>query len=446
MSDTTLELLRALIRNRCVNDGTAGSGHEYRSVDTLAEFFGRAGTVFEPAPGRQSVVYRVPGTDPKAPTLMLMGHTDVVPVNPAGWSHDPFGAEIADGFVWGRGAVDMLNLTASMATVFEPYLDGRLQPPPGGLAFLAVADEENAGGFGARPLVRDRWDLVSCEYLLTEIAYPPIVTSSGSAYPVAVGEKGPHWTILRTSGTPGHGSVPYGSDNALSPLVEALTGLFSTPSPVAITEEWATFVDALELSDEERSALLDSDRIDETIDRLAATDPRFAAYIHACTHLTVSPNVISGGVKANMVPEVGEAQIDMRSLPGQTRADVDQHVRKAMGAAGDRVELIPVADHPANSSPTTNPLWETVVDSIEDLTGSRRVVPTLMPATTDARFFRARGVVAYGVGLFDDSIAFADFLAMFHGHDERVGLESIELTTRLLERVVERWCEADQPT
>ncbi len=438
---TTIELLQALIRNACVNDGTPASGQEHRSVSTLADFFGRSGTIFEPAPGRQSVVYRIPGSDPTAPTLMLMGHTDVVPANPAGWSRDPFGGEISDGFVWGRGAVDMLNLTASMATVFARYLAGDAEPPPGGLAFLAVADEENAGGLGARPLVDERWDLVACDHLLTEIAYPTIATSQGPGFPIAVGEKGPHWTIVRSSGTPGHGSVPYGASNALAPLVEALNGLFSNPSPVLITPEWTAFVDALGLPLEDRSDLLDPDRLDDAIDRLAATDPRFAAYVHACTHLTVSPNVISGGVKANMVPEVGEAQIDVRSLPGQTRTDVDQHLRKAMGSAGDRVELIPMADHAANASPLANPLWDTIVDSLDDLTGSRRVVPTMMPATTDARFFRSRGVIAYGVGLFDDRIAFPDFLAMFHGHDERVGVDSVGLTTRLLERIVERWSE-----
>lgn len=438
MNDT-VELLTALIRNACVNDGTPASGQEHRSVSTLTEFLGSPGTVFEPAPGRQSVVYRVRGDDPTAPTLMLMGHTDVVPVNPAGWSVDPFGGEIADGFVWGRGAVDMLNLTASMATVFKPYLTGQLAPPPGGVAFLAVADEENAGGLGARPLVQDHWDLVACDYLLTEIAYPPISTESGPGYPVAVGEKGPHWTVIRSTGTPGHGSVPYGAANAIAPLVEGLQGLFSTPSPVVVSDEWRAFVDALGPTEDIRSGLLDPDRVDETIERIAETDPRFAAYAHACTHLTISPNIMTAGVKANMIPELAEAQIDARSLPGQDRSDVDQHIRKAMGPAGDHLELIPMADHPANSSPVGNPLWETIVDSLEDLTGTRRAVPTLMPATTDARFFRSRGVVSYGVGLFDDRVAFPDFLAMFHGHDERVTLESVDLTTRLLERILQRW-------
>ena len=244
---------------------------------------------------------------------------------------------------------------------------------------------------------------------------------------------------VRSRGTPGHGSVPYGTDNAIAAMVEALSGVFSMPPPVVITDEWRAFVDSLGFDADRTEALTDPDRLDAEIELIAADDPRFAAYVHACTHLTVSPNVLEGGVKANVVPEHAEAQVDLRALPGQTREDVDQHLRKAMGSAGDRIELIPMADHVANSSPLGNPLWHTIVDAIEKNTGTRLVVPTIMPATTDARFFRARGVTAYGVGLFDDRIAFADFLAMFHGHDERVSLDSVEMTTRLLESILEGW-------
>jgi len=151
-------LLQQLIRNRCVNDGTRESGDEYRSVATLADFFGSAGTVVEPAPGRQSVVYRVPGLDPEAPKLLLLPHLDVVPVNMAGWSVDPFAAEISDGFVWGRGAVDMLNVTAAMAVTFKEYMSGVVPPLAGDLIFAAVADEEAAGSLGARYLVDERYD------------------------------------------------------------------------------------------------------------------------------------------------------------------------------------------------------------------------------------------------------------------------------------------------
>ncbi len=445
MTADVVELCRRLIQNACVNDGTPHSGHEWRSAETISDFFGRGGEVFEPAPGRRSVVYRVPGRDPGAPRLMLMGHIDVVPVNEEGWSVDPFGGEVLDGFLWGRGAVDMLNLTAAMAVVFKPYLTGERDPLPGDLLYLAVADEEAAGRFGAQPLVAERWDLVGCEYLLTEIAYPPIDVGGERRYPVSVGEKGPFWTVLRTTGTPGHGSQPYGRENALASLTEGVAGLFRTPPPVAITPIWEEFVRALGLPPDQTEALCDPDRVDAEIERLAVDDLRWASYVHACTHMTVSPNVLEGGTKANVIPDRAEAQVDIRALPGMDRADVDQHLRKALGAAGDRVELVPVADHVANWSPRPNPLWEAVVDATEDLTGSRAVVPTLMPATTDARFFRDRGTIAYGAGLFDTSIRFADFLAMFHGNDERISVASLENTVNFLERTLERFAEAVRP-
>lgn len=438
VSDPTVELLQELIRNRCVNDGTPESGHEHRSVATLADYLGAEGEVVEPMPGRQSVVYRIPGSDPDAPSLALLPHLDVVPVSPDGWSVDPFAAEISDGFVWGRGAVDMLNVTAAMATVFRHYLTGE-KTLPGDLILGAVADEENSGILGARYLTENRWDLVGVDYLLTEVAYPYIPTATGPVYPVSVGEKGPYWTTMTSTGTPGHGSGPYASDNALEPMVEALHGLFTTPMPVAITDEWREFVAALDLDDYLAEALVDPDRVDGAIDRLALDDPTFARYVHAATHLTVSPNVASGGIKANVIADSARAEIDLRALPGMDREYVDQHLRKAMGAAADRIELIPMADHDPSTSGRGNPLWDAIVDGVEDHTGSRRVVPALMTVATDARFFRKRGTIAYGVGLFDDRISFGEFLSLFHGHDERVTVESVVRTTALLDSVLERF-------
>jgi acetylornithine deacetylase/succinyl-diaminopimelate desuccinylase-like protein len=439
LKSETVELLQALIQNACVNDGTVASGHEYRSVETLNDYFGVEGTVFEPKPGRQSLLHRIEGSDPSAPSLLLMGHTDVVPVNASGWSRDPFGAEISDGFVWGRGAIDMLNVTAAMAVVFKPYLTGEVSPPPGDLLYLAVADEEAAGTHGAKYLTEHSWDLVGADFVLTEIAYPPIDLGGGVRYPVSVGEKGPFWTHVHSTGTPGHGSTPYGSENALEPLIGGLASLFEMPDVVGITDVWRAFVIGLGLDPGLEAELLDPDRIDRAIDRINASDPRLATYLHACTHLTVSPNVIEGGVKANMIPDVGVAQIDLRAVPGQDRDDVDRFLGKAMGRYADRLRFEPQADFAATESRPAGTLWEVIVDAIEDVTGSRAAVPTLMPASTDARFFRARGSIAYGVGLFDDLVSFPDFLAMFHGNDERVSIQSVGLTVSLLERVLDRW-------
>jgi acetylornithine deacetylase/succinyl-diaminopimelate desuccinylase-like protein len=427
-----------LIRNQCVNDGTAGSGHEARSVATLREYLGPPGEIIEPAPGRQSLIYRIEGADPTAPSLALAPHLDVVPVELSGWSVDPFAAEIVDGFVYGRGAVDMLNVTAAMASAVRPYLTGE-KTTRGDLVFAALADEEAGGSLGAMQLVDQRWDLVGADFLLTEVAYPGIEMGGRRSVPVTIGEKGAYWSILETQGTPGHGSAPYGADNALHKMILALAGVIETASPAAVTSEWVSFVENLGLDEDSASRLTDVDQLDDEIDRIATDDPAMARYIHAATHLTISANLLDAGFKTNVVADKARAGVDIRGLPGMDREFVDSHLRKAMGGAAGHVDIHPIMDGDATISTTGNPLWQAIGDAIEVLDGHRNLAPTLTTVATDARFWRAKGTVCYGVGLFDDRMTFSEMLALFHGHDERVSIDSVERTTALYEKVLERF-------
>lgn len=438
MTAEAIDLVRTLIRNACVNDGTPESGHEYRSVATLMEFFGVEGEIFEPAPGRQTLIYRIEGSDPDAPSLGLSPHLDVVPVEEEGWSQDPFGADIVDGYIFGRGAVDMLNITAAMAVAARPYITGQMQPR-GDLLFVALADEEAGGGLGAKALVDERWEDVAVDYMLSEVAYPPVSYSKEPMIPVATGEKGAFWSILRSRGTPGHGSSPFASDNALRKMVEAVAGIFAEPMPVVITHEWREFVASLDMDDEMKSALTDPDRVDEALEDLAVTDPLFARYAHAVTHLTVSPNVLQSGIKSNVIPSYAQANVDIRALPGTDRGFVDSYLFKALGSARDDVDITPVQDFEATQSPIGNPLWDAIGDSVETMEGHRRLLPMTMNVATDARYWRAKGTVAYGVGIYDGQMDFSEMLALFHGHDERVSVESVNLTTRLYQEVLGRF-------
>src|SRR6202011_2286829 len=184
MSDPTAEvtdLLQQLIRNACVNDGTIASGHESRSVDLLSSVLEGPGVeleTYEPEPGRASLVARIEGSDPAAPTVLLMGHTDVVPANPDGWQRDPFGGELVDEEVWGRGAIDMLNLTASMAVATRRMARSGWRPR-GTLVYLAVADEEALGTYGAEWLTAHAPDAVAADYVVTETGGIPMPTASG---------------------------------------------------------------------------------------------------------------------------------------------------------------------------------------------------------------------------------------------------------------------------
>ncbi|HZP30927.1 MAG TPA: M20/M25/M40 family metallo-hydrolase, partial [Acidimicrobiia bacterium] len=169
-TEEVTDLLRQMIRNACVNDGKVESGGEVRNVDLLDDYLGTAGfdvERFEPQPGRSSLVARIEGSDPDAPSLLLMGHTDVVPVNVDGWTRDPFAGEVVDGFVWGRGAIDMLNLTASQAVAFRRLAQSGFTPR-GTLIYLAVADEEALGTWGAHWLIDHEHEAVYADYVLTE--------------------------------------------------------------------------------------------------------------------------------------------------------------------------------------------------------------------------------------------------------------------------------------
>jgi acetylornithine deacetylase/succinyl-diaminopimelate desuccinylase-like protein len=441
MSPGPVELLQELIRNECVNDGSPDSGGERRSVATLVEFLGVEGETIEPSPGRTSLVYRIPGQDAGAPSLALVPHLDVVPADPEHWSVDPFAAEIDDGFVFGRGAVDMLNVTAAMAVAVKPYLTGE-RKPAGDLVFAAVADEEAGGRLGAMHLVEEHWSLVAADYLLTEVAYPGLIMDGRRTVPVSVGEKGAYWSILEATGTPGHGSLPYGSDNALEKLVHALAGIIDTPSPAALTPEWLSFVEHLGLGAVSLERLVDVDRLDEEIERISADDPALARYIHAATHLTISPNVARAGTKTNVVADRAQAHLDIRGLPGMDREFVDAHLHKAMGSAAGHIDITPVMDNDASVSTVGNALWDAIGAAVEDLEGHRNLAPTMMTVATDARFWRAKGTISHGVGLFDERMGFSEMLSLFHGHDERVSVNSVERTALLYERVLEQFFSA----
>lgn len=257
---------------------------------------------------------------------------------------------------------------------------------------------------------------------------------------MTVAEKGPQWKRLVAGGIPGHGSQPYGTRNALVPVARAVDRLTETPAPVLITDEWRAFVEAWAPSPGLAADLLDADHIDAAVDLLALEDLGFARWVHACTHLTISPNVLRSGVTPNVIPDQAEALVDVRSLPGQDEATVLDHFRKALGP--DLTEEITVHTIEASTacrSPASGPLWEAIGGALEETTGDERLIPSLIPVTTDARYFRWKGTVAYGVAVFDEMVSFGDFLTMFHGHDERVSETALDLTVRHLAATVHRF-------
>jgi acetylornithine deacetylase/succinyl-diaminopimelate desuccinylase-like protein len=239
------ELLQQMIRNACVNDGTPGSGQEHRNAEVLRAVLDRPGLdleIHEPLPGRSSLVARIEGRRPGAPSLALLGHTDVVPANGDDWRHDPFGGELIDGEVWGRGAVDMLNLTSSMAVAVRHLADDGFRPE-GDLLFIGVADEEALGIHGAEWLTTHLPDQVRADYLITEAGGFPMESPDGVRLPVITGEKGVFWCTLTVRGTPGHASQPLRTDNALVKAAEVVRRLAEYQPAADIHDAWRRFVE-----------------------------------------------------------------------------------------------------------------------------------------------------------------------------------------------------------
>lgn len=433
--DEVTDLLQHLIRNGCVNDGRPGSGNEWRSAATIAAYLDGCGLdcqTYEPETGRVSLVARIDGWDPNAPSLCLLGHTDVVPANSSQWSQDPFGGDLINGEVWGRGAVDMLNLTASMAATIRCLaLEGFR--PRGHLVFGAVADEESGGRQGTEWLTRHLADEFCCDYVLTETGGVLHDGPAGRTVTIGVAEKGAAWRRLRVKGTPGHGSMPYGVDNAVAKAAEVIHRLTKFRPTPQIDDIWRGYVEAQGFGSELADSLLDPDRLEQSLGLL---DPRSAKYAHACTHTTISPNVVHGGLAVNVIPDEVALDVDIRTLPGVTDLDVSRYLTAALGdlASDVDVEALPFSSE-SNRSPIETPLFETIERVTRLAYPGAKLLPRMLVGATDARFLRDVGAVAYGFSLYSESITYADLSTRFHGVDERVDVESLKLTAEALLRV-----------
>lgn len=309
---------------------------------------------------------------------------------------------------------------------------------PGDLVLAVVADEEAGAVYGVEHILETDPEALACDFLITEIGLASLPAAAGGrGLPVTVAEKGPQWTRLKATGTPGHASQPYSAHSALTPVARAADLLAAASTPAAITPEWQAFVAAVNWPASMKEKLLDPEQLDEAIDILAITDPGLARWAHACTHLTVVPTLMSGGTKANVIADRAEVEIDVRALPGQERADLDDHLRKVLEPGTlDDLEIEPLLSFPATASPTEGLLWEALEAAFAAGGGDGGLIPSMIPVSTDARFFRERGVVAYGAAHFDDAMSFGEVLGLYHGNDERVSEGSMAATLALFSHTI----------
>lgn len=436
----TIELLRSLVRAACVNTGVPESGGEIRAVRILQKYLADVidssaveAQVFEASPGRSSLVARVRGTDPTAPKLGLLGHLDVVPANADRWLHDPFGGDLIDGEIWGRGTVDMLYLTAVFASVLREVGErvsstGR---PRGDLVLLAVADEEAGGDYGLRWLLKEHPDAVGVTEVLSESGGMRM----GAHVAIDVAEKGSAGRRLLVHGSPGHASIPYGAESAAVAVGEVLHHLAKVEPAVELGHLWRPFVEARFDDPELVSRLLDPVRLDMTLPSIGG----IAGYAHAASRMTISPTMLRGGLAHNVIPGEAYIDLDIRTLPGTTDDDVDavltHMLRELPLGLRERVEIRHLRGWAATESPVNNPLFRAVREAVEQTDGSP-VVPIMAAGGSDAREFRQLGVPSYGFGLLSGEWSYERYRERIHAHNERIDIDSVTLTLEALRRVV----------
>jgi len=419
-------LCAALIRFDTSNRGSGDAEGEREAAEFVASHLDADGyppVLLESAPRRSNVVVRVPGTDPAAPALLVHAHLDVVPADAASWAFPPFAGEIRDGFVCGRGAVDMKDMCATVLTVLRGWArTGRR--PRRDVVVAFVADEEDGGRYGARWLAAEHPELFDgCVVGISESGGYTADVDGVRFYPVATAERGTMHLRITAHGRAGHGSRP-NDDNAVVSLAEAIARVAAHRWPVQLTPVVEAF---LARSCAAVGVAYDRDDIDATLRRLGKIGAMAAAVVRP----SVTPTVLRAGYKVNVIPETASAEFDTRTLPGDPavlQAELDRLL-------GPRVTRDYLRCDDALAAPMDSPWFEAMAEALRAEDPGAVVVPYCMGGGTDAKAFATLGIDGYGFApLLIDSDGGYDYRAMAHGVDERVPIKGLEFGVRVLDR------------
>ncbi len=426
--DEVVDLCRDLIRFDTSNYGDHSGPGERKAAEWVAEKLAEVGLdpqIYESHPGRASTVARIAGEDPSRPALLIHGHLDVVPANAQDWTHDPFSGEVADGCVWGRGAVDMKDMDAmTLAVVRDRLRSGRRPPRDIVLAFLA--DEEAGGTFGARHLVDHHPELFEgVTEAISEVGgFSFTVNEQRRLYLIQTAEKGMHWMKLTVAGTAGHGSMIH-RDNAITELSEAVARLGRHKFPVRVTKTTRAFLD--ELGDA-LGTELDPEDMEGTLARLGG----IAKLIGATLSNTANPTQLGAGYKVNVIPGEATAHVDGRFLPGfeeEFLADLDKIL-------GPKVRREDVHSDKAVETTFDGALVDAMQSALVAEDPAAKAIPYMLSGGTDAKSFDELGIRGFGFAPLKLPPEL-DFAGMFHGVDERVPVDGLKFGVRVLDRFID---------
>ncbi len=425
--DEAVELTSELIRIDTTNTGepatTVGEKAAAEYVQLKLQEVGYETTYVESgAPGRGNVFARLAGSDPSRGALLIHGHLDVVPADPTEWSVHPFSGAVRDGYIWGRGAVDMKDMVGMTLAVARRFKrDGIV--PPRDLVFAFLADEEAGGAYGSQWLVENRPELFAgITEAVGEVGGFSVTLGEGwRAYTIEIAEKGIAWMRLRVRGRAGHGSMLH-DDNAVTKLAAAVARLGAHEFPIVLTDSVRAFLTSVtELTG------LEFDEAD--LPGAVAKLGPFARVVGATLRDTANPTMLTAGYKANVIPSVAEAVVDCRVLPGREAA----FERELDEILGPDVEREWVTHLPAVETTFDGDLVAAMTEAVVAEDPGARTVPYVLSGGTDAKAIHTLGIRCFGFAPLRLP-ADLDFTALFHGVDERVPVDAVRFGTRVLDR------------
>ena len=422
MTEDTARIAQDLIRIDTTNYGEGRSKGETEAAEYLGGLLEKLGletTYVDAAERRTSVVARVAGSDPSLPALVVHGHTDVVPADPTNWTVDPFGGEIRDGMLWGRGAVDMKNMDAMIVGALTDILaDGGR--PKRDLIIAFFSDEENGGVFGSHYLVDNNPELFAgATEAISEVGGYSVMLNGTRSYLLQTGEKALIWVKLTARGTAAHGSRVIHA-NAITRLAEAVVMLGRRDWPVHLTATTEQLVTEL-------ARIMEADVTKVGPEELVLSTGTAAGFIQASLRTTTNPTVLTAGYKHNVIPDTAEALVDIRCLAGEEES-VLAEVRELIGP---HVELEVIHQDIGLENRFEGPLVDAMVGALQTADPGAPVLPYLLSGGTDNKALSKLGITGYGFAPLQLP-AELDFPALFHGVDERVPLDALVFGRRVL--------------
>ncbi len=430
-------------------DTTNPPGNEHKAIEYLKKRLaheGIASEVFEKEPGRSNLVARLTGKRP-GKKVLLLSHVDVVPVpDPKRWKYPPFSGAIAEGYVWGRGALDMKCMTAIELSVFT--LVKRLGVDfAGELIFAATADEEQGSKYGAEWLAQTHPEKLRADWCLTEGGGMPLQIGSKTFYTIESVEKGLWWLKVRVKGSSGHGSLPH-PDNALAKAAYIIDRVSQHKFPKKIAPAVREFIlkvgDALGPQMNKIALTLVDESQELDLSMLPTDSPISATLLNALVRTTISPTMIRAGVKENVIPDSCEFVLDCRLVPGSTQQQVRETLLELADRYKDDIEIETIQSHDVSESPIDDPFYQLIEQTVKAELPGVETIPVMLTGATDSRFVRELGTKSYGFCPLSTKMSLADREKLIHNDNERVDIESLELGVRVVSKIVLRALEASE--